>query len=83
MTPDRSNGPNHHRAGAASKQRRTSPGKELPVSTGPAMLRTCLAAVAATSVMITAAVADDAQPPKQKMLFEIFSPIMQETGVLP
>jgi len=32
--------------------------------------------------MITAAVADDAQPPKQKMLFEIFSPIMQEIGTL-
>jgi len=32
--------------------------------------------------MAAAAAADDAKPPKQKMLFDIFSPIMREIGTL-
>ena len=39
-------------------------------------------AVPATTAMTAAAAADDAKRPKQKMLFEIFSPIMREIGTL-
>lgn len=61
--------------------------KELSVSTRPSKLLACLATLiaiampAATAVTATAA-AKDAKPPKQKMLFEIFSPIMREIGTL-
>ncbi len=50
--------------------------------TEPSKPWACLASVMAVAVLATTAVAEDAKPPKQKMLFEIFSPIMREIGTL-
>jgi hypothetical protein len=48
--------------------------------TRPSKLRTCLAIVAALALPAATAAAKDAKPPRQKMLLEIFSPIMREIG---